>query len=163
MFAGSTIIDPTDRDPLSGLTSPVYSLSTNGYGDGNATMNIITYCSPVSIEPRYLALGLFRRSMSLNNFLGHGRGVLQVQYPSAAIAKTKQLAVSSAFTKVHVGRFVDPKTIRFTFVNVRVREAPQGRDIEGIVFVFSDRARGAADAQDRLFPSLTPREISYMA
>jgi hypothetical protein len=101
--------------------------------------------------------------MSLNNFLGHGRGVLQVQYPSAAIAKTKQLAVSSAFTKVHVGRFVDPKTIRFTFVNVRVREAPQGRDIEGIVFVFSDRARGAADAQDRLFPSLTPREISYMA
>jgi hypothetical protein len=151
MFAGSTIIEPTDRDPLSGLTSPVYSLSTNGYGDGNATMNIITYCSPVSIEPRYLALGLFRRSMSLYNFLGHGRGVLQVQYPSAAIANTKQLAVSSAFTKMHVGRFVDPKTLRFTFVNVRVREAPQGRDIEGIGFSFRRSRQGSSRRARKTF------------
>jgi hypothetical protein len=78
------VIKPTDRDPLHGLTSPVYSLSTEGYGDGRATMNLITYCSPMSMEPRYLALGLFRDTMTLHNFMGHGKGALQVwpgQFP----------------------------------------------------------------------------------
>lgn len=75
------VIEANSKDPLQGLSSPVYSLATNGSTapGAHATMNLITYCAPMSIEPRYVALGLFKGTLSLENFTSHGTGVLQVR------------------------------------------------------------------------------------
>lgn len=64
--------------PFAGLNTPVYSLATAGPTGSRATMNLLTYGSPVSIEPRYFALGLLRGTLSWENMLSSGDGVLQV-------------------------------------------------------------------------------------
>ena len=74
---------PTSGPPL--LNVPVYSLSTVG-ADGLATMNILTYCTPVGTDPttgeRRWAIALFKESLSYAHFTqkgaNGGKGVLQL-------------------------------------------------------------------------------------
>lgn len=64
--------------PYSALSTPVYSLSTLGAGGSRSTMNLLTYASPISLKPRYYAIGLYTNTLSWENMLSHGYGVLQV-------------------------------------------------------------------------------------
>lgn len=65
--------------PYSLLSTPVYSLSTAA-ADGTAqTLNLVTYASPISLKPRRYALGLYEGTLSRDNMLATGRGLLQVR------------------------------------------------------------------------------------
>mmetsp|Transcript_12726 Transcript_12726/g.28091 ORF Transcript_12726/g.28091 Transcript_12726/m.28091 type:complete len:228 (+) Transcript_12726:58-741(+) len=84
-LASSLKISPTDAPPLTDV--PVYSLATLN-ADGSSDMNILTYCTPVSIRPvRLFALGLYGETLTAENFLrgqGRGGGVLQLLTPRQA-------------------------------------------------------------------------------
>eukprot|EP00803_Ostreobium_quekettii_P008755 evm.model.scf_483.5 EVM.evm.TU.scf_483.5 scf_483:77184-78741(-) len=74
----------TDPPPYTKLSTPVYSLSTEPSTSDSGlrpTMNITTYCSPVAIHPkRCYALGLYNGTLSRENMLATGKGVLQVPW-----------------------------------------------------------------------------------
>ena len=81
----STIIySSTDIPPL--VDVPVWSMATlnNNENDNNATtrttnMNIITYVTPISIRPnRLYAVGLFKKTLSRENFLREKTCILQL-------------------------------------------------------------------------------------
>lgn len=71
--AGAT----SDAYPLAAVSQPVYSLATNGVKQGLDTLNIVTYCAPMSINPRTVALGLYKETQSWDNFVKSKAGVLQ--------------------------------------------------------------------------------------
>jgi|EP00908_Phaeocystis_cordata_P000232 flavin reductase (DIM6/NTAB) family NADH-FMN oxidoreductase RutF len=74
-LAASLALVALDTPPL--LSSPVFSLSTLG-ADGQTTMNILTYATPVGIKPHRLwAISLFRETQSHANWQSRGTGVLQ--------------------------------------------------------------------------------------
>ncbi|CAM9295061.1 unnamed protein product [Ectocarpus sp. 4 AP-2014] len=59
------------------LSVPVFSLATVNE-DGSTNMNIVTYASPVGIEPERLwMVSLFKSTLSYENFIREGWGVLQ--------------------------------------------------------------------------------------
>ena len=64
----------TDAPPV--LNTPVYSLATLN-DDGSTNMNILTYATPVGVQPRLWAVSLFRKTLSRDNFVAHKGGVLQ--------------------------------------------------------------------------------------
>ena len=65
-LAASLALVALDTPPL--LSSPVFSLSTLG-ADGQTTMNILTYATPVGIKPHRLwAISLFRETQSHANW-----------------------------------------------------------------------------------------------
>lgn len=64
--------------PLATLSQPVYSLATNGVDEGRDTINLVTYCAPMSISPRTVAIGLYKGTQSWINLLDRKTGVLQV-------------------------------------------------------------------------------------
>jgi flavin reductase (DIM6/NTAB) family NADH-FMN oxidoreductase RutF len=69
-------LHPTDTPPL--LDSPVFSLATKN-ADGSTNMNILTYATPVSVRPvRVWALGLFKETLSCDNFIRNRSCVLQL-------------------------------------------------------------------------------------
>ncbi|CAB1117740.1 unnamed protein product [Ectocarpus sp. CCAP 1310/34] len=60
------------------LSVPVFSLATVNE-DGSTNMNIVTYASPVGIEPERLwMVSLFKSTLSYENFIREGWGVLQL-------------------------------------------------------------------------------------
>ena len=77
----SQVASPRAPLPYASLSVPVYSLVTRGSHDGsrNATMNLVTYAIPVSIEPRQFQICLLRSTLSFENFVHNGEGVLQVR------------------------------------------------------------------------------------
>ena len=72
--------------PWSALSVPVYSLATAappgaaaGDSASRASMNITTYCCPVTIAPsRRFAVALYTHTATARNALATGRGVLQI-------------------------------------------------------------------------------------
>ena len=73
--------DVTEVPPL--LNGPVFSLATTTMTDesngSSSNMNIVTYASPVSIRPsRLWAMGLYKETLSYQNFKKTGKGVLQL-------------------------------------------------------------------------------------
>ncbi|CAM9810049.1 unnamed protein product [Ascophyllum nodosum] len=59
------------------LSVPVFSLATVN-GDGSTNMNVVTYASPVGIEPERLwMVSLYKTTVSHENFFREGWGVLQ--------------------------------------------------------------------------------------
>ena len=65
--------------PFTALSTPVYSLATNGTtAGGGPSMNIVTYAALVSISPRTFAVGLCRNTLTWQNFLDTNTGVLQI-------------------------------------------------------------------------------------
>ena len=75
--------DPA-KPPFTLLSSPVYALATSSpvYSRNPSgtqkTLNLVTYASPISIVPRFYALGLYRGTLSAENMLATGEGVLQI-------------------------------------------------------------------------------------
>lgn len=65
----------TPAPPSAALSVPVYSLVTGGDAP---TANIVTYASPVSIQPRVIAAGLYRGTLSHENAMRDRRGILQI-------------------------------------------------------------------------------------
>ena len=71
--------------PWSSLSVPVYSLATvpdagptKADSADRPSMNITTYCTPVTIKPtRRLAVALYTHTATARNMLATGRGVLQ--------------------------------------------------------------------------------------
>jgi flavin reductase (DIM6/NTAB) family NADH-FMN oxidoreductase RutF len=87
---------PTTIPPL--LDVPVYSLSTLGgsnSSDGKSTMNILTYATPVGIQPnRIWCISLYKGTLSYENFIRERRGVLQLLRQEHAVL-TRMLGGSS--------------------------------------------------------------------
>lgn len=73
-------IPDTELPPYSLLSTPVYSLSTAGDAEGrNATLNMMTYASPVALRPkRFYAIGLYKQTLSYENMAKTRTGVLQI-------------------------------------------------------------------------------------
>ena len=72
-------LQSTTVPPL--LDVPTYSLSTVDE-NGKTGMNILTYASPVSIQPnRIWCIGLFKGTVAHENFSKAGGGVLQLLAP----------------------------------------------------------------------------------
>ncbi|CAN0201620.1 unnamed protein product, partial [Ectocarpus sp. 12 AP-2014] len=60
------------------LSVPVFSLATVNE-DGSTNMNIVTYASPAGIKPERLwMVSLFKVTLSYENFIREGWGVLQL-------------------------------------------------------------------------------------
>mmetsp|Transcript_29512 Transcript_29512/g.64462 ORF Transcript_29512/g.64462 Transcript_29512/m.64462 type:complete len:267 (-) Transcript_29512:88-888(-) len=69
--------------PYGKLSVPVYSLATSGVFNGvstsRPTMNITTYATPIAIQPaRRFIIALYHGTLSADNMLAKGRGVLQI-------------------------------------------------------------------------------------
>ena len=74
----------TSTPPL--LDVPTFSLATTDE-NGNTGMNILTYAAPISVRPdRIWSIGLFKGTLSHENFARNGRGVLQLLAPCHAKA-----------------------------------------------------------------------------
>ena len=64
------------------LPAPVYALATSA--QATRTMNLVSYCAPVSIAPPRFALGLYKGTLSHELFLENRRGVLALLRPCHA-------------------------------------------------------------------------------
>lgn len=74
---------PPPLPPYSTLSTPVYSLSTAAPDGSSRTLNLVTYAGPVSLAPRHYAIGLYNHTLSRDNFLATGRGLLQARRAAA--------------------------------------------------------------------------------
>ena len=75
-------LEQTTTPPL--LNSPTYSLATLNL-DGSTNLNILTYATPLSVTPqRVWSMGLFKGTLSEENFQRTGVAVLQVLRESHA-------------------------------------------------------------------------------
>jgi flavin reductase (DIM6/NTAB) family NADH-FMN oxidoreductase RutF len=100
LFGCVQSLQVTSNPPL--IDVPTYSLATRG-DDGKTGMNILTYATPVSISPdRIWSLGLYKGTVSHENFSKRGEGVLQLLSPKHA--KVVKLLGGSS------GRDVDKKS-----------------------------------------------------
>lgn len=74
-----TSLQVTTNPPL--IDVPTYSLATTDE-HGKTGMNILTYATPVSVRPdRIWSIGLFKGTVSHDNFARNGEGVLQLLSP----------------------------------------------------------------------------------
>lgn len=75
-IALGSALQPTLAPPL--LDVPIYSLATLNK-DGSTNMNIMTYATPVSVQPsRVWSLGVYRETLTEENLLRKPTGVLQL-------------------------------------------------------------------------------------
>lgn len=64
---------------------PVWSLACptlRARSSTTTSMNIMTFCTPVSISPKLWALALYHDTLTKESFLQHGSGILQLLTPS---------------------------------------------------------------------------------
>ncbi|KAF8066304.1 BZW1 [Scenedesmus sp. PABB004] len=89
-------IPDAETPPYALLSTPVYSLASRGAAPGSrATLNMITYASPIALRPRRkFALGLYVQSLTYANVKETGRAVLQI-LPQTAAALTQLLGKTS--------------------------------------------------------------------
>jgi flavin reductase (DIM6/NTAB) family NADH-FMN oxidoreductase RutF len=73
--------NPNDemRRPWNLIDPPVYSLAT--YCDGQVNMNICTYVTAISMEPKIYAIAIYKNTKSLENILKSEYVVLQFLHP----------------------------------------------------------------------------------
>ena len=68
------------------ISMPVWSLacppSSGASGTTTTSMNIMTFCTPVSISPKLWAISLYHETLTKDSFLEHGYGILQLLTPS---------------------------------------------------------------------------------
>lgn len=100
---------------------PTFSLSTktgnNDDDDAVSTMNILTYASPVAIQPyRMWSISLYKGTLSHENFAKEKRGILQLLRPEHALCKVDDIDGGRHGSLIRVlggssGRDVDKETI----------------------------------------------------
>jgi flavin reductase (DIM6/NTAB) family NADH-FMN oxidoreductase RutF len=67
------------RRPWNLIDPPVYSLAT--YCDGQVNMNICTYVTAISMEPKIYAIAIYKNTKSLENICNSEQAVLQFLHP----------------------------------------------------------------------------------
>ncbi|SDN09935.1 NADH-FMN oxidoreductase RutF, flavin reductase (DIM6/NTAB) family [Daejeonella rubra] len=67
------------KRPWNIIDSPVYSLAT--YFEGKVNMNICTYVSAISMEPKIYAIAIYNETKTLENMFQTGRAILQFLHP----------------------------------------------------------------------------------
>ena len=67
------------RRPWNIIDSPVYSLAT--YFEGSVNMNICTYVSAISMEPKIYAIAIYNETKTLENMFQTDRAILQFLHP----------------------------------------------------------------------------------
>lgn len=67
------------KRPWNIIDSPVYSLAT--YFEGKVNMNICTYVSAISMEPKIYAIAIYKETKTLENMFQTGRAILQFLHP----------------------------------------------------------------------------------
>jgi flavin reductase (DIM6/NTAB) family NADH-FMN oxidoreductase RutF len=67
------------RRPWNLIDSPVYSLAT--YAEGQVNMNICTYVTAISMEPKIYAIAIYKNTKTLENMLETEYAVLQFLHP----------------------------------------------------------------------------------
>jgi flavin reductase (DIM6/NTAB) family NADH-FMN oxidoreductase RutF len=67
------------RRPWNLIDCPVYSLAT--YADGQVNMNICTYVTAISMEPKIYAIAIYKNTKSLENMLKSEHAILQFLHP----------------------------------------------------------------------------------
>ena len=63
------------------ISMPVWSLACP-QSSTKTSMNIMTFCTPVSISPKLWAVALYHETLTKASFLEHGSGILQLLTPS---------------------------------------------------------------------------------
>lgn len=63
------------RRPWNAVDFPVYSLATKS--DDMANMNICTYVSPISMQPKLYAIAIYENTKTLENAINSDKAVLQ--------------------------------------------------------------------------------------
>ena len=101
---------------------PTWSLSTktssnNDDTDAVSTMNILTYASPVAIQPyRMWSISLYKGTLSHENFVKERRGILQLLRPKHALKVDDDIDGGKHGALIRVlggssGRDVDKETV----------------------------------------------------
>jgi flavin reductase (DIM6/NTAB) family NADH-FMN oxidoreductase RutF len=67
------------KRPWNIIDSPVYSLAT--YFEGKVNMNICTYVSAISMEPKIYAIAIYNETKTLENMFQTDRAILQFLHP----------------------------------------------------------------------------------
>lgn len=67
------------RRPWNLIDSPVYSLAT--YAGGQVNMNICTYVTAISMEPKIYAIAIYKNTKTLENMQNTEHAVLQFLHP----------------------------------------------------------------------------------
>lgn len=67
------------RRPWNLIDSPVYSLAT--YAGGQVNMNICTYVTAISMEPKIYAIAIYKNTKTLENMQDTEHAVLQFLHP----------------------------------------------------------------------------------
>ena len=67
------------RRPWNLIDSPVYSLAT--YLDSQVNMNICTYVTAISMEPKIYAIAIYKNTKTLENIYKTEQAVLQFLHP----------------------------------------------------------------------------------
>lgn len=67
------------RRPWNLIDPPVYSLAT--YCDGQVNMNICTYVTAISMEPKIYAIAVYKNTKTLENMYNSEQAVLQFLHP----------------------------------------------------------------------------------
>ena len=67
------------RRPWNLIDSPVYSLAT--YAEGQVNMNICTYVTAISMEPKIYAIAIYKNTKTLENMQDTEHAVLQFLHP----------------------------------------------------------------------------------
>lgn len=67
------------RRPWNLIDSPVYSLAT--YAEGQVNMNICTYVTAISMEPKIYAIAIYKNTKTLENMQDTEYAVLQFLHP----------------------------------------------------------------------------------
>jgi flavin reductase (DIM6/NTAB) family NADH-FMN oxidoreductase RutF len=67
------------RRPWNLIDSPVYSLAT--YAGGQVNMNICTYVTAISMEPKIYAIAIYKNTKTLENMQNTEHAILQFLHP----------------------------------------------------------------------------------
>ena len=164
VFCLSTLGDRDEKSSSSSAAAAaaaVAGTSAIGGGDGDSdvggisesgsrrsTMNILTYASPVSIKPRRMwCIGLYRGTMSHENFARERRGVLQLLRPEHA-TRNREGGVEGGL--------------------IRVLGGSSGRDVdkrgkwEKLGYAWERLPEGSEDADDGDWPEVLPSCSYYL-
>jgi flavin reductase (DIM6/NTAB) family NADH-FMN oxidoreductase RutF len=70
------VIKPTRKKPWNRVNLPVYSISSKA--NGKANMHIITYVTPISMQPKRYVCSIYHGTQTLENVITTQRFVLQL-------------------------------------------------------------------------------------
>ncbi len=104
------------KRPWNIIDSPVYSLAT--YDDTSVNMNICTYVTAVSMQPKLYAIAVYKGTKTLSNLKSASKAILQILHPKQ-ISLVKLLGKKSGF-KFHKEIYLEKKDLLQIWNNCKV-------------------------------------------